>query len=217
MLGAELLDHTRKDVLRDSAWPYLWSDDLIYTRLNEAQILFCRKTHALRDNTSSFTQITTEIGVNEYALDPTVLGISSASISGQVHDMHDKTRTYVPSNLLTSTGLPTVYTTDEATHTLRLYPVPNAVYTVLMRVARKPLVPISDTTSPEIPEEYHLDLVEYAAYRCLRGNDPDGSNAKAAEEYNKTWSQRLSLAKNEYYKFRHGANPTVVNNWTGKR
>ena len=43
------------------------------------------------------------------------------------------------------------------------------------------------------------------------------TNLGAADGYNKEWETRLSQAKNEYYKFRHGANPTIVNNWTGKR
>jgi hypothetical protein len=217
MLGAELLETTRTDMLRDTALPYLWSDDLIYRYLNEAQDRFCRRTYALLDDETDITTFDTEIGVSTYKLDPKVLMVLSARISTQSQDLKPRTRYVMPNHLVSSTGTPHQYTQDEAAGAIRLYPVPDAVHTVVMRVARLPANKIDDITAPEIPEKYHLDLAEWAVYRCLNNNDPDGGNAKAAESFKKTWTQRLMEAANEYYRTRLNNNPLVRQSWTGKQ
>jgi hypothetical protein len=217
MLGADILSTVREDMLRDAARPYLWSDDLIYRFLNEAQDRFCRRTFALLDDESDLATFDTEIGVASYALDPKVLMVNSARLSTQPQDLYSRTRQVIPTHLATSTGMPSIFTQDEAAHKIRLYPVPDAVYTVVMRVSRLPLTQIADAVAPEIPEQYHLDLAEWAVYRCLNNNDPDGSNAKAAENFRKTWTQRLLEANREYYRIRLNNNPLVRQNWTGKQ
>lgn len=204
-------------MLRDTARPYLWSDDLIYRFLNEAQDRFCRRTYALLGDESDLTTFDTEIGVASYALDPKVLMVNSARISTQPHDLDSRTRSAIPTHLVDSTGTPSLFTQDEAATKIRLYPVPDAVYTVVMRVSRLPVTQIADAVAPEIPEQYHLDLAEWAVYRCLNNNDPDGSNARAAENFRKTWTQRLLEANREYYRIRLNNNPMVRQNWTGKQ
>jgi hypothetical protein len=217
MLGADLLDTIRIDMLRDIAQPYLWSDDLIYRYLNEAQERFCRRTYALLDDESDLTTFDTEIGVSSYGLDPKILMVNSARIVTEPDDLLSRTRQVIPTHLADSTGIPLLFTQDEAQGKIRLYPVPDKVYTIVMRVSRLPLTKISDTVAPEIPEQYHLDLAEFAVYRCLNNNDPDGSNANAAQNFLKTWSQRLLEANREYYRIRLNNNPLVRQSWTGKQ
>lgn len=214
MTGEELLRHLRVDILRDSSLPYLWSDDFIFLTLSEAESWFARGTYALQDNTQS---IQTEIGVAEYQLPAGVIMVLSAAESTNSKDLHDHTRRFIPTNLLTSTGTPSIFTLDESTNTIRLYPTPDAVYQINLRVARLPRQSITYTTTPEIPSQYHLDLVEYVAWKLLGSNDVDGQSVGASDRHMAEWKLRLRSAKGEYYRIRTGANPNVARSWTFQR
>jgi hypothetical protein len=79
-------------------------------------------------------------------------------------------------------GKPVAWTTDEGVTEdtgaiqLRLYPVPLTPYSGIvgnMRVARLPLIPLSISVPdgvPEVPEEHHMDILNWAAYLALRGS-----------------------------------------------
>lgn len=218
MTGAELLEYVRSDLLRDSAQPYLWSDELIFKYLTEAQQIMAEETYCLSDNsTESITTITTEADTAEYDLSDLVLHVYSARVSTVSYNMRDWTSRVVPSHLLTTTGQPVAYSLDEALGVIRFYPVPEDEYTIYLRVARLPQTAISDDDDPEIPTRLHIDLGDFAAYRCLLNNDVDGNNKGAAAEFLGAWHEKLSKAKHRYYRLRHGANPTAMTNWTGKR
>jgi len=214
MTGSELLAYTRTDILRDAALPYLWPDALIYRRLSDAQEIHARRTYSIIDET---TTLTTEADVAVYANEATTLFVLSATLSTSSVDMRNYTRKAIPSHLLTSTGEPRIYTLDEATNKIRLYPVPDAEYTINLRIARLPLSAIASSVTPEIPARYHLDLAEYVAWRCLQDNDVDGQAGKAADRHHNDWEQRVSDAKRELYRMQLGNNPSVVSSWTGKR
>lgn len=217
MNGQELIDYTRNSVLKDTALPPLWSDDLLLLYLNEAERLFARRTHALLDDSSPFTSITTQVGVPEYSLNKSILFVYSAIIPGQSRPLQDRSRAFFPNYLPTSVGMPRWYAMNEADKTVRFMPVPEAVYTVALRVARLPLRDIDYETSPEIPEQYHVDLAEYVAARCLNVNDVEGINVAQSDMFMKSWGRRLSEAKNEYARYRMGMNATAARSWTGKR
>ncbi len=214
MTGQELIDHTRIDVLRDNSAPFLWSDDLIKLYLSAAENEFSRKTYALLDNTKT---IVTEVGTGEYDLPAGSIYVASARISTDACDMGNYTRRVLPSGLSTATGTPSIFVCDEAARTIRFYLVPDAIVTINLRVARLPAAPISEYNSPEIPEEYHLDLASYAAWKCLQNNDVDGQNITAADRHKADWNLKVADAKREYYRFRMGVNPRMTSNWTGKR
>jgi len=214
MTGQELLDYIRTDVLRDSAVPYLWSDALILRTLAEAENQFARKTYALSDDTQT---ITTAIDTATYDFPIGVLYVYSAAVSTSANDLQNYTRRFVPTNLLTATGTPLLFTCDEAAKKIRLYPVPDSVMTINLRTARLPSSAIATYSSPEIPEEYHLDLAEFVAGRLLKNNDVDGQSVGAADRHMADWNQRVSEAKREYYRMRTGANPNAASSWTHQR
>lgn len=214
MTGSELLAYVRTDILRDSSVPYLWSDALIYRLLSEAQRIHAAKTYSIVDDTKT---ITTVIGAPSYALPTGTLFVLSARVSTSERDLSDKTRKVIPSHLASATGTPSIYTLDEATGKIRFYSVPNAIMTINLRVARDPSADITGTSTPEIPSRYHMDLAEYVAGRCLKGNDVDGQSVGAADRHIADWNLRLSDAKREFYRMQLGAHPHVTRSWTGKR
>lgn len=214
MTGSELLSYVRTDILRDTSAPYLWSDALLYRRLSEAQQIHARRTYSLISNTPT---ITTEIGVPTYSLAVGTLFVLSARISTKASEMRDYTHKSIPSHLVTSTGEPSIFTLDEATDLIRFYPVPEAVVTVNLRVAKLPDSDVVSYAALEIQPQYQLDLAEYVAWRCLQDNDVDGQNEKAAQRHKLDWELRLSEAKRELYRMRLGSNPNAASSWTGKR
>jgi hypothetical protein len=217
MTGAELLEYVRRDLLRDSALPYLWGDDLILMYLNEAEQTMAEETYCLSDNTSEVTVLNIGLGQAEYELDERVLHVYSATIEGDNFPLYNLTRRRTPTNSLTVTGRPVSYNLDEAANTITFHPAPDEDLTILLRVARLPLEDFTTSTEPEINKRLHLDLCEFAAYRCASQPDADGFNAKAAKEYQASWLRRLVKAKRKYYRLRHGTVAHAAVNWTGKR
>ncbi len=225
MILSELLDYVRKDLLRDKSdlvsgsSDKLWSDELIIRYLDEAQKLFCRRTYALLDNSSDLSELSLSAGEPEYELDPLILFVFTARVSTESYPMNDWTYGYIPTYATDCTGLPTAYSLDEAIRTIRFYPIPDTAYTVNLRIAR---LPASDLTvddldaEPEIDPQYHLDLGDFAAYRCLQNNDIDGSNKGSVDSLRKEWEMKVREAKREFYRYRLGATPVAVRSWTYK-
>lgn len=217
MTGSELLSYIRTDILRDAVVPYLYSDALIYRRMSEAQQIHTRRTYSIVSNTPT---IATVIGTPTYTLATGTLFVLSARISTKAMDMKDYTHKAIPSYLATATGEPSIYTLDEASGLIRFYPVPEAVVTINLRVARLPTSDITTTNASsalEIPTHYQLDLAEYVAWRCLQDSDVDGQVDVAAGRHKLDWELRVAEAKRELYRMRLGSSPSAVSSWTGKR
>lgn len=217
MTGDELLAYTRQDLLHDTAQPRLWSDDLILRYLNEAQRLFCRLTYCLTQTDERLDTVELDEGESTYPIDKKILHIFGAGIEGASQELRDYTFRALPNLLAGSTGRPSIYVLNQRNHEIRVYPVPDQAYTLKLRIAALPISEITFDSAPEIPEQYHIDLPEYVAYRCLVTAEVDGSNLGSADKFKESWNARVAEAKREYYRLRMGNNPTARNNWTGKR
>ena len=188
----------------------LWSDETLLRYINEAHRRFAREGLVIRDGTSAETQVTLQDGVSEYTLHPAILAVISARLTDDTVDLqrtghaHLDARarpgepTFMPSGTRpTATGKPLVFTTDETLSqsggtdpatamTLRVYPVPDDSVlgqSLHLRVVRLPLedLQFGQKETPEVPEEHHLEMLDWAAYLALRVADIDaGSPDRAA-------------------------------------
>jgi hypothetical protein len=220
----DLRGHLRAEVLRDTALPQLWSDSELTTYLNEAYVAFCRRTHLLVDAESDFTTFDTVAGTARYALDPRVLRINRAGILGtdNYQELDTGTRHQIP--VTHRGGRPVAFTTQTGIDVgtpgaaqILFYPIPDDVYTVVMEVARKPLSPLAAAADePEIDEDYHLALCDYAAWRALSNNRPEGANMQAARPFREAFDLIVRDAKRNIALLRAGHHPRAVANWTGK-
>lgn len=206
MTLSELLDELRTNILRDVSSAVvdqdadrLWSDATLVRYINDAENKFARRTRCLRDSTTAkVVEVTLEEGVEYYTLHPSIIGVMSASlpnvplrrtmegvINGAPADVAGGT--YAPTK--GTTGTPMWFSTDDAVRTLRIVPIPDAAsagVTVRLRVERLPVKPLdvnAPTASPEIPVDYHLDLLEWAAFRAYRNHDVDGENNQKANSH----------------------------------
>lgn len=223
MTLAELLVHLRVSVLRDIAQPTLWSDAELTVFLNEAQANFARRTFCLVDDSSPFTMFTTVPEQQEYALDPSIVRIDSAGVAEYDADtgtltnwypLRDGTRHQVPRTH--GHGAPRLYTTQTARHRLRLYPVPEAEYEVQMAVCRLP-VPLEQAIDEcEIAEDYQLALCDYAAWRALKNNSPEGAQMMPAADFRAAYDLVVRDARRDIATLHQGVFPQARGNWTGK-
>lgn len=222
--GAILNDRT--DRISGSA-DYLWEDATLVTNINEAQRRFARRSLVLRDgSTDEVTLVTLVAGQAEYPLHEAVLGVLSAKRTGQVADLqrvgHAALAGYrAPSDSWVDpaslnnlpAGATLAYATDETLSdndansyiqpVMRVYPTPSAAeagQTIRLRVVRAPLQRFTvDALSmqPELPEDYHIPMLDWAAYLALRIVDDDAGTPKRAQEFAAAFEQHVIDARRE--------------------
>jgi hypothetical protein len=189
---------------------YLWTDEELVTYINEAQRRFAVRGLVLRDgSTDEVTRIALEPGQNTYTLHPSVIAVVSARREEMRTDLQrvghsllnaytsPSTRMLDPVQLSTlQPGATTLFSTDEelvdddngsrSVVTLRTYPIPSADMAgkhLRLRVIRKPIERLCLTNLsavPELPEDHHIEMLDFAAYMALSIADDDAGNASAA-------------------------------------
>ncbi len=229
-LLSELRHHILRDVSDQvaGASDYLWSDNGLIRYINEGQTRFARQTKCIRDAvTPEICRFITVSNQPFYTLDPHIISVLSIRMTGDHADLaragHSDLDTYRqpdtyffdPSQLSQMPpGKPVAWTTDESVAQdangsaiqLRLYPVPLAPYVGIignMRVARLPLAPLSLSApdgAPEVPEEHHMDILNWAAYLALRGVDLDVAGGGAwdrAKEFRAAFDDAVNDMKRD--------------------
>lgn len=205
---------------------YLWSDQTLLAFLDDAHKRFARRSLCIRDSSSDVTVVTLKTGQTNYALDPSIIAVISAKFPVDTGDLrrggHAAFNTYqFPETLFWDPaqlsqlppGKPLAFSTDEELQeddygsrsvvTMRVYPEPSSDYNcdkINLRVVRMPTETISSanlTYVPEVPEVYHLDLLDWAAYRALRIVDHDAGNPQRAAEFKAAFEENVTRARNE--------------------
>lgn len=199
----------------------LWSDRTLIRYINEAERRMAREALMIRDSSSSVTRINTLTNVRDYPLDQSVIAVISARCDGDIADLarggHAAFDTYrVPDTYFfdpsSLTALPPgkalAYDTDEGVTTddagtmsnmlFRVYPIPDAAHNVLirLRVVRMPLSRLRhESDVPEIPEDHHLDMLDWAAYLALRIVDLDAEAPERAAEFRQSFEAHVKEAR----------------------
>ena len=160
-----------------------------------------------------------------YTLDPSVLFVVSARHQDDGKDLVRLTHpsSVGTGNIFTETydfaaypvsGKPSMFTTDEGFDSdndsairMRFFGMPldqtgdtETGKIVYLRTIRKPLVSLCiDTldTELEIPSDYQLDMLEWAAYRALRNLDVDGEDRKKADAHKARFEEAIKECKKD--------------------
>ncbi len=209
----------------------LWSDESLITNINEAFDRWARQTYAIRDDkTPEVCEVTLEEGVTQYTLHPSVFAVMSARLEDQNADLTRAGHSmfmnfYNPTGRLLdpayfdrlNPGPSLAYSTDEGGAmdddgngglvSLTVYPTPDEDMdgrTLHLRVVRtllKPLTIGEPNAVPEINKSHHIEVLDWAAYLCLRTVDLDEGAPDRAKEFaqafeaNVVLARRLSLTK----------------------
>lgn len=204
---------------------YLWTDETLVTYINEAQRRFAVKGLILRDGSSNVaTKVDLVPGQANYPLHPSVLGVITAKNELSQGDLNRvghaslgayraPTDTWVdPDHYFhLSPGGPVAYSTDDELSNaagsgltqmvLRVYPIPSVEMlgrSIRLRVVRKPLAPLRldiPTAEPEIPEDHHIEMLDWAAYLALRVVDDDAGSPKRADEFRQMFEEHVKQAR----------------------
>jgi hypothetical protein len=223
-LRANIL-HDRSDRFGGDINDEMWTDATLVRYINEAQRRFARRSLILRDGTTpAVTQVTLVAGQSIYPLHVSVLAVISAKVSTAAYDLaraghsiFDTNRPvdgpyFDPSRLGTLTpGAPVAYSTDEDVSPdgngsisvihLRVYPTPDASSAgrvLQLRVARLPinnLTLANMSATPEIPEDHHLEMLDWAAYLALRIVDLDAGMPDRSKEFGASFEAHVALAR----------------------
>lgn len=186
----------------------LWSDETLVRYIDSAQNRWARRTLALRDaSTAEVVEVTLQAGVSLYDLHSSILSVVSARYDVDTTDLarvghslvslaatHDPLWFDPTAVGVLTPGRSRAFATDETVSvdtpgavTLQVWPAPSASEEgkiIHLRVARKPLVQLTldnVETELEIPEEYQLDALEWAAFLALRNSDVDGHSEAASK------------------------------------
>lgn len=203
----------------------LWGDTTLVSYINDAYRRFARQTLLIREaSTPLVTQVTLATGVFIYQLHPSVLSVLSARYNLDPGDLpragHGLLDTRVVGDPLyfdaatlgtLAPGAPKVFSTDEALDpagpqaqiNMRVYPVPSSNEDgkiIYLRVARLPIDALTTDNLDaqlEIPEDYHLDILDWAAYRALSNHDVDGGDGPKSNEHRERFEKTITDVKTE--------------------
>lgn len=218
--------HDVSDQVAGTTPDQLWTSKRLVRYINEAQRRFARRSLVIRDgSTPECCQIQLVAGQTLYPLHTSVIAVLSALYTGDNTDLarggHAALGTYrMPdtyffnpaglSNL--PPGKVLAFSTDEQISandygtfnkvTMRVYPKPSADFAgiVNLRVVRLPIGRFDEENTdayPEVPEDYHLDMLDWAAYLALRIADNDAGDEDRATAYAKSFEDHCVTARKE--------------------
>lgn len=220
-IGEVYLDD-RTDLL-DGDPDELWSDKTITRYLNQAQRIHARRTWCITEyGTAPAGLITLVTGKLLYPYHKSVLRVYDATPAGQTSplgrgrdsqlrnpqppaDAFDigEANALAGGTALQSPGAPLAFASDAATRTIRVFPAPAAAQNGLqlsLKITRMPIKWL-DTAKPdecpEIPEEYHMDLCDYAAARCLMQPNVDSQSKVDGRDLLKTFDDAVKEARRD--------------------
>lgn len=199
----------------------LWTDDQLLRYIKDAEDIFARRTMILKDATTArFCQLRLRAGVANYPMPKEVFAVISARAEGRDYDLKrtgrtlvqardaDTSLTFDPSQYGTLLpGAPLGFYTDETevydsqnVATFSIFPVPDtaAAGTLLhLRVVRVPGCAYSRNDlkrESELPERYHLDVLDWAAYRAKRNNDADIGTTPSSADHKTAFEESIQRA-----------------------
>lgn len=213
--------HDRSDQIAGDT-DQLWSDATLVRYIDEAQRRLARLGFVIVDaRTDEVCRLTTVPGQQEYDLHPSVLGVISARPVGDNKDLmrinHSQVGGFIlpGSPLISGEHIPAMnpgkawaFQTDETLAandegsvgvvTMTIHPVPDEAQTIALRVVREPIhrldVAFPDT-APEVPEQHHLEMLDWAAHLALRIVDLDAGSPRRAEEFRRSFDLTVAYAR----------------------
>lgn len=217
MIVSEMLEELRESILRDvtdalsaDEVDLLWSDRALLRYLNDGYFRFCERSRILEDATTpEVCEVLLVAGQQDYPLHKSILHVASAVYDGRAlkragvataHNEPDEVSHLTASMTANYAGV-TAFVPDYNVGTFRVLGRPtdaDAGNKVQLRVQRLPLEPINESNIeliPEVPEQYHLDLIEWAAFRALRNHDADAEFMAKASAHSTRFERAVEEAK----------------------
>lgn len=209
----DLVKHLRESILDDTgghniSWDSIsesddnvallrWTNEELTRFINEAEKQACRSALLLKKASSDF-DITVVADQAEYEVNPKVINIKNIYLDSngrelervEVEDLVSipKWRTVV--------GTPDRYIVDYNLNSIRLYPTPEENDTLNLIAYTLPSEDMvwesADIDSPEIKEQFQLDMLYYAAYLAYLKEDANALDPQRAEKFKLLFDSEFS-------------------------
>lgn len=175
-----------------------WTNEELSAFISEAERIAAASALLLRKSESSFN-ISVTSGTAEYDLDPKILKLKGVEldsngrnlIRAEYEDFRNKPR------WRDVEGTPTHYVVDENDTTILLYPKPVIDDTLHLVYNRLPLNDLSwdnPNSSPEIPEQYQVRMLDYAAYLAYMKDEANTFDPSRAASYKGLFESNFSIS-----------------------
>lgn len=169
-----------RERLDDTNAPYLWSDDELNFEINRAVNEAClRNNNLITDSeTASVCELSLLVGTNSYAISDKILKIWRIKLPSALKPImalgYKAFDDSLEQDWEVRDGTPTGFALDIQQRKIVLSHKPIVAETATMVVARLPLVDLSDDSDvPEMDEQWHYDLRDFACYAALLKRDVD--------------------------------------------
>ena len=201
MVVSKLISSFRRDA-GDATAPYFFTDEEIIDWLNEAEDEACERARLIFDGTNqAICKLQFNPGSRVARLHSSILEIvdiqwvtadtGSTQTLRLTSRMHEETSGAFGRNS-SDTGLPVLALHDEGM--LSLWPVPNVSGYVWLQCYRRPIAQMVQLCdSPEIQEQHHKYLVQYALHRAFEVPDAETFDQTRSEKALRIFERRFGL------------------------
>lgn len=181
---------------RDEVEPYLWSDDELVGYLNEAVQQACERALLIEDSTSAAASVALAPGQSVYPMHPSVLRIKRAVILGcRLCETSIEALDSGWGGWETVSGMPRHFVFQQSSPpSIRVTPVPVDNLRLDLTVYRGALTPIdrSDLSqTPEIPERFHVHLLDWMHRCALLKDDAETRSPDDAARYEASFERNF--------------------------
>ena len=219
MTGTELIAYLRESVLDDINLPQLWSDPELLRNLNYAEVQATRRANLIidgiteNDNGTAGTSSTAgqkplcsfTVVANQamYYLSPKILQIKRCQLKSMTYpltgpvqyaELDERMSGWLGTSGTVGTagsgGSPS-YFLNEPGNTITFVLAPSATDTAYLVVSRLPLTPFTLSSSPEIDEQYHMGLCDWAAHLAYLKPDSETINLDLAKFYEERFTRQF--------------------------
>lgn len=214
MTPSAALDLLRAE-LGDEVRPYLWSDDYLYSCLDDAQKMFCRLTDGIADaSTNKVTLLDIPVDTDWVKLHASILKIRSAylvSTGGPIEIINGED---MPGRALRfdgTTGPVARLVEGLEENKIRAHPVASVADSIRLSVFRLPLTTITGASGEafELGEHHHPHLPKWAKHRAYGVQDADARDEKLAQKFENEFRNYCALAQQEQRTKRHKVRTVV--------
>lgn len=216
MNSTELRDFFRSQTT-DTVTPYLWSDDEVYTYMNDAYFMFVRLVGGISDALSDACVLDALEGEAYSDLSPSILRVRQATLApdGQtirvinaqdVESLSDEDFGILRRlNTSTSVGAIRYMVIGLQQDVVRWVNIPDQAYTVNLVVERLPLTPIQGPGQrlTDVPAHHHMHLLTWMKSLAYNKQDADTFDAKKADAFAAEFTTYCELAKREKERYKH--------------
>lgn len=184
-----------------------WSNATLVDYINEAERETATRTLVLTDaSTVDIVEIDIVVASTAlYDLSPKILHVRRAKQDAyplSLRQVSWKDLESLDNEWTTRVGQPTMYILDWAKDKILLYPIPKVVDKLRLNVYRLPLDDMSrdswEAEEPEIPEEYQIKMLSWAAHLAYNVDEPNILDPKRSEYFELKYDREIGPAVSMY-------------------